>query len=93
MSLYNCAQRVILVHNLEFEYDYKLIDIVLEQPESPIRSCTLAMLIEPIELYVRDFHDLLILKSNDKSNFDISRKLVQILLALDNDDTHKFKAT
>ncbi|CAF4933037.1 unnamed protein product, partial [Rotaria sp. Silwood1] len=93
MSLYNSVQRVILVHDLDFEYNYKLIDMVLEQPESPIRSCTLAMLIEPIELYVRDFHDLLILKSNDESNFDISRKLVQILLALDNDDTYNFKAT
>ncbi|CAF3566077.1 unnamed protein product [Rotaria sp. Silwood1] len=67
--------------------------MVLEQPESPIRSCTLAMLIEPIELYVRDFHDLLILKLNDKSNSDISRKLVQIVLPLDNDDTQKFKET
>ncbi|CAF4715607.1 unnamed protein product [Rotaria sp. Silwood1] len=93
LSSYNCAQRLILVHDLEFEYNYNLIDMVLEQPESPIRSCTLAMLIEPIELYVRDFHDLLILKLNDKSNSDISRKLVQIVLPLDNDDTQKFKET
>ncbi|CAF4443760.1 unnamed protein product, partial [Rotaria sp. Silwood2] len=93
LSSYKCAQRIILVQDLEFEYDYKLIDMILEQPESLIRSCTLAMLIEPIDLYVRDFHDLLILKSNDKSNNDISRKLVQILLSLDNDDTQKFKET
>ncbi|CAF2721994.1 unnamed protein product [Rotaria sp. Silwood2] len=63
LSSYNCAQRLVLVHNLEFEYGYKLLDMVLEQPESLIRSCTLAI------------------------------KLVQILLALDNDDTQKFKET
>jgi hypothetical protein len=91
LSSYNREQRIILVHGLEFEYGYKLIDIVLEQAESPIRSCTLALLIESIELYVRDFHDLILLKSMDKSNFDTSRKLVQILLALDNENTKKFK--
>ncbi|UJR27025.1 hypothetical protein I4U23_008329 [Adineta vaga] len=93
LSSYTCEQRIILVHDLEFEYEYKLVDMVLERPESPMRSCTLAMLIEPIELYARDFHDLLTLKLMDKINYDISRKLVEILLALNNEDAQKMKET
>ncbi|CAF3404084.1 unnamed protein product [Rotaria socialis] len=93
LSLYTCKQRMVLVHGIEYEYKYNLIDMVLQQPESPLRSCTSAMLIEPIELYVRNFHDLLTLKQTDKSNIDISKKLVEILLALSNDDTKVFKAT
>ena len=93
LSSYTCEQRIILVHDLEFEYEYKLIDMVLERPESPMRSCTLAMLIEPIELYARDFHDLLTLKQLNKIDYDISRILVEILLALNNDEIQKFKET
>ncbi|CAM4835831.1 unnamed protein product [Rotaria magnacalcarata] len=93
LSLYTCEQRMVLVHGIEYEYKYNLIDMVLEQPESPLRSCTSAMLIEPIELYVRNFHDLLTLKQTDRSNMDISKKLVEILLGLNNDDTKIFKAT
>ena len=93
LSSYTCEQRIILVRDLEFEYEYNLIDLVLEQSESPMRSCTLAMLLEPVELYVRDFHDLLTLKQLEKIDYDISRKLVEILLALNNDDTQKFKET
>ncbi|CAF2434796.1 unnamed protein product [Rotaria sp. Silwood2] len=93
LSSYTCEQRIILVRDLEFEYSYKLIDMVLERPESPMRSCTLAMLIEPIELYVRDFHDLLTQKQLKKINYDISRKLVEILLPLNNEDIQKFKET
>ena len=93
LSQYTSEQRIILVHDLEFEYEYKLIDMVIERPESPMRSCTLAMLIEPIDLYTRDFHDLLILKQLNKINWDISRKLVEILLTLNNDEIKKFKET
>ncbi len=92
LSSYTCEQRMILVLDLEFEYEYKLVDMVLARPESPMRSCTLAMLIEPIELYARDFHDLLALKQLNKIP-DISRQLVEILLALNNEDTKKFKET
>jgi hypothetical protein len=93
LSSYTCEQRIILVHDLEFEYEYKLIDMVLERPESPMRSCTLAMLIEPIELYVRDFHDLLVSKQLNQIDYDISRKLVEILLILNNEEIQKFKET
>ncbi|CAF0727338.1 unnamed protein product [Rotaria sordida] len=93
LSSYTCEQRIILVRDLEFEYEYKLIDMVLERPESPMRSCTLAMLVEPIELYVRDFRDLLTLKQLKQTNYDIARKLVEILLPLDNEDIQKFKET
>jgi hypothetical protein len=93
LSSYTCEQRIIMVRDLEFEYEYKLIDMVLERPESPMRSCTLAMLIEPIEIYVRDFHDLLTLKQLNQIDYDISRKLLEILLALNNDETQKFKET
>jgi hypothetical protein len=82
---------MIIIHDLEYEYSYKLIDMVLERPESPMRSCTVAMLTEPIELYVRDFHDLLLLKQTGKTQDDISRELVEILLALNNDDTRKLR--
>ena len=91
LSSYTCEQRIILVRDLEFEYAYKLIDMVLERPESAMRSCTLAMLIEPIELYARDFHDLLTFKQLNRITDDISRRLVEILLALNNDETQKFK--
>ncbi|CAF3550228.1 unnamed protein product [Rotaria socialis] len=91
LSNYTCEQRIILVRDLEFEYEYNLIDLVIEKPESPMRSCTLAMLIEPIELYVRDFHDLLTHKQLKKIDYDITKKLVEILLPLDNDDIKKFK--
>lgn len=91
LSSYTCEQRIILVRDLEFEYEYKLVDMVLERPESPLRSCTLAMLIEPIELYARDFHDLLANKQLNRIQTDISRKLVEILLTLNNEDTNKFK--
>jgi hypothetical protein len=67
--------------------------MVLERPESPKRSCTLAMIIEPIELYVRDFHDLLTMKQLKQIDYDISRKLVEILLALNNAEIQKFKET
>ena len=91
LSTYTCEQRLIVVHDVEYEYSYKLIDMVLERPESPMRSCTVAMLTEPIELYVRDFHDLLILKQTGKTHDDISRGLVEILLALNNEDTRKLR--
>ncbi len=91
LSSYSCEQRMIIIRDLEYEYNYKLIDMVLARPESPMRSCTLAMLIEPIELYVRDFHDLLLLKQTGKTEDDISRRLVEILLALNNEDTRKLK--
>jgi hypothetical protein len=84
---------MIIVHDLEYEYSYNLTDMVLERPASPMRSCTLAMLIEPVELYVRDFHDLLILKQTGKVDYDIPRILVEILLALNNTDAGKFKET
>jgi hypothetical protein len=93
LSSYTCEQRIILIRDLEFEYEYKLIDMVLERPESPMRSCVLAMIIEPIELYVRDFNDLLTSKHSKQINYDISRKLVEILLALNNAETQKFKET
>ena len=93
LSSYTCEQRIILVHDLEFEYEYRLVDMVLDLPESPMRSCTLAMLIEPIELYARDFHDLLTSKQLNKITYDISRKLVEILLPLNNDEIQKFKET
>jgi hypothetical protein len=51
------------------------------------------MLTEPIELYARDFHDLLILKQTGQTTTTISRILVEILLALNNEDTRKFKET
>lgn len=82
---------MIIIRDLEYEYNYKLIDMVLERPESPMRSCTLAMLIEPIELYARDFHDLLLLKQTGGTHGDISRQLVEILLALNNEEIRKFK--
>ena len=93
LSSYTCEQRLILIRDLEFEYEYKLIDMVLERPESPMRSCVLAMLIEPIELYVRDFHDLLTMKQLQQITYDVSRKLMEILLPLNNDEIQKFKDT
>ncbi|CAF3612828.1 unnamed protein product [Rotaria sp. Silwood1] len=93
LSSYNWEQRMILVYGLEYEYDYKIINMILEQSESFVRSCTLSMIIGPIELYVRDFHDLLILQRIDKNNCNIFRKLLEILLALNNHDTQKFKET
>lgn len=93
LSAYTCEQRLILVRDLEFEYAYKLVDMVLERPESPMRSCTLAMLIEPIELYARDFRDLLTMKHFNKISSDISRKLVEILLPLSNQEIDKFQET
>ena len=93
LSSYTCEQRLILIRDLEFEYEYKLIDMVLERPESPMRSCVLAMIIEPIELYVRDFHDILTMKQLKKIDSEISRKLVEILLALNNAEIQKFKET
>lgn len=93
LSSYTCEQRLILIRDLEFEYEYKLIDMVLERPESPMRTCVLAMLIEPIEIYVRDFHDLLTMKQLKQTTVDISRKLVEILLPLNNDEIQKFKET
>jgi len=93
LSTYTCEQRLILVHDLEFEYEYKLVDMVLERPESSMRSCTLAMLIEPIELYVRDFRDLLTMKHLNQISSDISRKLVEILLPLSNQEIAKFQET
>lgn len=89
-SPYNCEQRLILIHDLEYEYNYKLIDMVLERPASPIRSCVLAMLIEPIELYVRDFHEILLQKQTGQIMEDISKDLLEILLTLNNDETKKF---
>jgi hypothetical protein len=65
--------------------------MVLQRPESPMRSCTLAMIIEPMELYARDFHHLLQLKKTGQTDLNISRILVEILLALNNADTQKFK--
>ena len=84
---------MILIHDLEYEYNYKLIDMVLQRPDSPMRLCTIAMLVEPVELYARDFHDLLMLKRTDMIDYDISRILVEILLELNNSDTEKFKET
>ena len=84
---------MIIINDLEYEYNYKLVEMVLERPESLMRSCTLAMIIEPIELYVRDFHDLLFWKQTGQVDFDVSRKLIEILLALNNEDTFKFKET
>ncbi|CAF1165840.1 unnamed protein product [Rotaria sordida] len=91
LSSYKYEKRMILVHGLEYEYDYKIIKMICEQPESSIRLCTLAMVIDPIELYVRDFYDLLISKQTDENNCDILRKLLEILLALNNYDIQKFK--
>ncbi|CAF4460432.1 unnamed protein product, partial [Rotaria magnacalcarata] len=91
LSSHNCEQRLIIIHGLEYEYGYKLIDLVLLQPESPIRLCTLALLVESIELYVRDFHDLLLVERTDSNSYDITRKLLEILLGLNNNDTQKFK--
>ncbi|CAF3948824.1 unnamed protein product [Rotaria sp. Silwood1] len=65
--------------------------MVLEQLESPMCSYTLALLLEPIELYAHHVHDLLILKFQNKSNINILRKLVQILLELNNENIKKFK--
>ncbi|CAF4677036.1 unnamed protein product [Rotaria sp. Silwood2] len=93
LSSYNCEQRLILVYGLEYEYGYKFINMILDQPESPVRLCTLAMIIEPMVLFARDFHDLLILKRADKNNCNIFRKLLGILLALDNNDIQNFKET
>lgn len=93
LSAYTCEQRLILVRDLEFEYEYKLVDMVFERPESPMRSCTLAMLVEPIELYARDFHDYLTYKQLQKIDYDVSRKLVEILLSLSNSEMQKFKET
>jgi annexin D len=91
LSSYTCEQRLILVRDLEYEYNYRLIDMVLERPESPMRLCTLAMLIEPIELYARDFHEILVIKRTHQVNVDLSRHCVEILLTLMNNETEKFR--
>lgn len=88
---YNCEQRMGIIGDLAYEYNYQLDDMILERPESPLRSCALALMIEPIELYARDFHDLLLGKRTQKISEDISRQLLEILLALNNADTRKFK--
>ncbi|CAF1114501.1 unnamed protein product [Rotaria sordida] len=77
LSCYNREQRLILVQDLEYEHNYKIIDMVLEQLESPMRSCALALLFEPIELYVHHVHDLLFLKFQNKSNMNISRNSIE----------------
>lgn len=84
---------MLIIHDLEYEYNYKLVDMVYERPESAMRSCTLAMLTEPIELYVRNFHDLLLVKQTSEKSKNISRILVEILLTLNNEETQKFKET
>ena len=89
LSSYSCEKRMIIIHDLEFEYHYNLIDMVVERPESPIRSCAIAMIVESVELSVRNFHDFLTQKVDD----NISRILLEILLGLNNDDIHKFKET
>lgn len=88
---YNCEQRMVIISGLAYEYNYQLDDMILERPESPLRSCALALMIEPIELYARDFHDLLLRKRMGRIEEDISRTLVEILLALNNEDTRKLK--
>ena len=88
---YNCEQRMVIISGLAYDYNYQLDDMILERPESPIRSCALALMIEPIELYARDFHDLLLGKRTGRIDGDIARKLLEILLALNNDDTRKLK--
>ena len=93
LSPYDIEKRMVIVRDLEYEYDYNLLDIVLVRSKSPMRSITLAMLIESIELYVRDFHDLLVLKQGERMDADVARKLVEILLTLNNNDTQKFKET
>ncbi|CAF1161351.1 unnamed protein product [Rotaria sordida] len=77
LSCYNREQRLILVQDLEYEHNYKIIDMVLEQLESPMRSCVLALLFEPIELYVHHVHDLLFLTFQNKSNMNISRNSIE----------------
>ncbi|UJR22093.1 hypothetical protein I4U23_025159 [Adineta vaga] len=93
LSSYTCEQRMIIIHDLEYEYHYNLVDMILERPDSPIRSCVLAMLIESIELFARHFHDLLTEKSIGKIENDISKVLLEILLGFSNDDVQKFKET
>lgn len=93
LSSYNCEQRLTLVHGVEYECGLKLLNMVLEQTESPVRLCALAMMIEPMELYARDFQDLLRLKQTDKDSFNASSKLLEILLGFSNDDIEKFKTT
>ena len=82
-----------LVRQLEYEYNLNLVDLVLERPESPLRSCTLAMLIEPMELYARDFQDLLLTRKKDRADGDPSRQCLEILLALSNAEISKFRDT
>ena len=49
------------------------------------------MLIEPIELYARDFHDLLIRKQKGDNEQEIARTEVEILLALNVTELRKFR--
>lgn len=84
---------MIIVRDLEYEYNYNLVDLVLARPESPLRLCTLAMLIERMELYGRDFHDLLLMKQKVCSDEDVSRQCLEILLSLTNDEINKFQET
>ncbi|CAF0772938.1 unnamed protein product [Adineta ricciae] len=93
LSAYSCEQRMIIIHDLDYEYHYNLIDMVLKRPESPIRSCTLAMLVEPVELCARHFHDFLTQKLTKNDDKNVSRVLLEILLGLNNDDVRKFKET
>ena len=82
---------MVIISGLAYDHNYQLDEMILERPESPLRSCALALMIEPIELYARDFHDLLLRKRTGKISEDISRSLLEILLALNNADTRKLK--
>lgn len=92
-SSYTNEQRLIIIDDLAYEYNYKLIDMVLERSASPVRSCLLAMLVESIELYVRHFHDILYQKQTGQIENDISRNLLEILLTLNNDEAKQFTET
>lgn len=91
LSLYNCEQRISIIHAVENQFISKFIDLILEQPDSPARLCALAVLIEPIELYVRDFHDLLLSDRTELNNRERTKKLLEILLGLSNNDARAFK--
>ncbi|CAF0995860.1 unnamed protein product [Didymodactylos carnosus] len=86
LSSFNSEQRLILVRELEFEHEYRLVDLLEAEKDTPLRACTLALILESEELYARNFHDLL-----QSSYTKHHHSLVEILLTLNNADLKKFK--
>ncbi|CAF1183117.1 unnamed protein product [Didymodactylos carnosus] len=86
LSSFDSEQRLILVRELEFQHDYKLVDSILAEKDSLLRSCTLALIMESEELYSRNFHDLL-----HNAYTTHYRSLLEILLTMNKEDMKKFK--